>query len=204
MREWFLIRGRRSPVVTYLERGELLLGTREKWTYSYLSSMFCLVLPGALLYTLVGSSVVLWVPEAVMAPICGGLVLLGYNLVMAIRTLRDISRGGATPGIYELGLEMPVFPISGQRTFIPWLEVEDVELRRYPSNKMVLISVRGSRWRWRFPYRMIGPRGLRFIEGKLGEMWLVRAMEQDDKVHITVPRLVVYSASGPSLSTDRR
>jgi hypothetical protein len=166
--------------------------------------MFGLLLPGSLIYILLALAVVSLEPEAAFAPVCGGLVLVGYNLSMASRTMRDIGRGGAVPGIYEHGLEMPVFPISGRRAFVPWEEVEDAWLRRYPINEMVLVSVRGSRWRWRFPLRMMEPRGLSFIQGKIAEMRVARALELEGKTGSVAPRLVVYTAGGPSLSTAHR
>jgi len=117
-----------------------------------------------------------------------------YTLTLRRATVTDIDRGGAVPGIYKWGLEMPIYPIYMTRLFIPWNEIEGIWVKRsIVASDTVYISVHKSRWKWRFPKVLMGDEGLTLAEALVGTS---RPIPPEPEVGS--PRLVLYTSEGVS------
>lgn len=125
--------------------------------------------------------------------VCIGLVLLA-EMISYNATLKNLNSGGAIPGVYQNGVELPMYPTYATRLFIPWTMMESAWVRRSRILDDVLyISVKGSRWRWRVPGRLFGEEGMRaVIERARGPIGIdIPELEQ-----AAPPRLIIYSAEG--------
>ncbi len=199
MREWTMVEGQQVPVQS-IDRGPMLLRSREEWMARYQAVAAGAIMPLAFLVAALLIAVVLLVPGGnylLLAVPCG--VLIGIYGGLAIRTLNDINRGGAVPGIYEKGLELPIFPIYFQRLFIPWEEIEDAVLQSGPLPANVLmITVRSSRWKWRFPERLLGPEGYGLVQECIsgGE-----EPEGPGPPAAPGPKLVLYTSRGAKMES---
>lgn len=123
------------------------------------------------------------------------LVVLIYLFVHGTyrSTRDDILSGGPVPGLYANGIEMPIFPTYTARLFIPWDEMEDAWMQRSRLvDEVLFIAVRNSRWRWRFPRRLLGEEGAAVAVSRARQHTLPTISPP-----VTVPpRLVVYTAEG--------
>jgi hypothetical protein len=196
VRQWVLQGGLRySP--DHLDRGPLLL-----WGRGYWEERYARVRRGALLRVLVGFPVVAFpvgilIPPTLYVLLFGYAFLAAYYLGMHARTVGDLRRGGAVPGIYKEGLELPMFPLYMSRTFIPWGEVEDVFVYPGIMSETLVVAIRDSRWRWRFPKAILGAEGVAFIRDRVRP---APEVPQPPGV-VTTPRLVVYSVHGAKMES---
>ncbi len=118
----------------------------------------------------------------------------GYTLTLRWVANKDLDRGGAVPGIYNWGLEMPTYPVYMTRLFIPWEEVEWIWVKRAIfTSDTVYISIHNSRWRWRFPKVIMGDEGLALAKAMVGTSRPVPPPPEPEP-----PRLVVYTSEGVS------
>ena len=105
---------------------------------------------------------------------------------------RDIGKGAAVPGIYKWGIEMPVYPIYMSRLFIPWAEIEGIEVKRTPlTGEVVYISVKDSKWKWRLPKKLIGEEGVILANAILGKTPPIPVEDM-----MAPPPLVLYTSGG--------
>jgi len=130
-----------------------------------------------------------------------GAILLTILVVAALATLAsfqrtyvDIAYGRPAPGIYSLGVEMPMYPVYTARLFIPWSEMTDAWVKRSRMGDDVLyISVKGSRWKWRVPGRLFGEEAMMAVVHRAKEPLPTDVAGPDEDVP---PKLVIYSAAG--------
>jgi hypothetical protein len=200
--------GQQVPV-DGIDRGMLLVYSHEHWLETYRRYM-----KGRLKFDVFGLGIlgaVMVMAVMLFAPILSilmvlAVVLVGVTEVVSYRsTLKSINGGGPLPGVYSLGVELPIFPLYATRLFIPWTEMEDAWVKRSRTVDDVLyISVLKSRWRWRAPGRLFGQDGMQAV---------VERAHGPKAIHIpeikqAAPKLVLYSAEGaktesvPDGSTD--
>lgn len=179
-------------------RGQPIVRPEEEWRERYLRLIRGRLLVNSTAFVLLMA--VLFIPMSAL----GDVFLLGffsfflfllYLIVFRTYSLTkaDVKAGGPVPGLYANGIEMPIFPVYTARLFIPWTEMEDawVEHSRLVDD-MLFISVKGSRWRWRFPRRLLGEEGVVAAIGRVRRP-SVPPMEPPSTVP---PRLVLYTAEG--------
>ena len=135
----------------------------------------------------------LWTPFMGLVLLAGvGVVATAEGLAYS-STRRDLRRWGAKPGLYDNGVELPIFPLYAIRLFIPWEEMEDAWVRRSRAlDDMLFISVRGSRWRWRVPSSLLGEDGVQEVLKRVKEPVPLELEEPRQEP----PKLVIYSAAG--------
>ena len=196
MREYILRNGSQIPTEA-IDRGPLMLWDREVWLSRYASFQ-----SGHLLYGTIPLAAVLIITVVIQNPVfLFSVIIVGcwtvYNLTLRRGTNKDLDRGGAVPGIYKWGLEMPVYPLYLTRLFIPWDEIEGVWVKRaILASDTVYISIHNSRWRWRFPKVIMGDEGLAFAKAMVGMSRPVPPPPEP-----APPRLVVYTSEGVSRET---
>lgn len=123
---------------------------------------------------------------------CIGLVILAEMLSYRA-TRKNLNSGGAIPGVYENGVELPMYPLYATRLFIPWTAMEGAWVKRSRILDDVLyISIRESRWRWRVPRRVFGEEGMEAVMARAGGPHPIDMSAPEQ----TPPRLVIYSAEG--------
>ena len=196
MREYILMNGSQIPVDA-IDRGPLMLWDREVWLSRYVSFQ-----SGHLLYGTIPLAAVLIF--AVVTQIMVLLVIVpiiccwaGYTLALRWAARKDLDRGGAVPGIYKWGVEMPSYPLYLTRLFIPWDEIEGVWAKRaIIASDTVYISIHDSRWRWRFPKVMMGDEGLALAIAMVGA-----SRPAPPEPEVVPPRLIVYTSEGVSKET---
>mgnify|MGYP007134646110 CR=1 FL=1 len=178
-------------------RGQMLVRPEGEWLATYQSYMRGRLVFDALALGTLGAlflaGALLWLP------LLGLLVLATWGLVAAteawsFRASRgDLRTRGVVPGLYEHGVELPMFPLYATRLFIPWSEMEEARARRSRLlDDTLLIDVRGSRWSWRFPGRLLGEEGIQEAMARAGSTVDVdrHALQREP------PRLVLYSPAG--------
>jgi hypothetical protein len=181
----------------HLDRGPLLL-----WPFEYWNDAYAAVRRKALLGVLVGFPVLSFPVSIFFYPtlyvlLLGYVALVVYYLGMHLRTVSDLSWGGAVPGIYREGLELPMFPMYMTRTFIPWGEIEDVFVSRGIISETLMVAIKGSRWRWRFPKAILGDEGVAFIMDRVRP-----SVELPPPLEPAVaPKLVVYGTRGGKMES---
>jgi hypothetical protein len=134
----------------------------------------------------------LFLPLGLTLLVCIGLVILA-EVLSYNATRKNIDSGGAIPGVYHNGVELPMYPLYATRLFIPWTSMEDAWVKRSRLLDNVLyIAVKDSRWRWRVPGRLFGQDGMQAVmaRARAGPPIDITVPEQ------TPPRLVIYSAEG--------
>ena len=118
-----------------------------------------------------------------------------YYTYDAARSYRVISAGAAPPGVYAMGVEMPMSPVYTRRFFIPWGEIEAVEVVRagFLLTEVVNLRLKNSRLTWSFPLTLLGR----------SEHVTLKALVEDERRSRMVvgdrapPKMVVYGAGGP-------
>ncbi len=197
MREHVMVDGVQTRVEG-IDRGPLLLRTQEEWaeryrSYSHGHALFEIV---SFVVLTILVFVLVFTPFAFL-----GIVLAAVVIVMALAMRAsfqfmkmDLLGGGAVPGIYGIGVEMPMFPVYTSKLFIPFSEMTDAWIQSSRLGDDVLfISVRGSRWRWRIPGRLLGEDGMAAIIDRVGSRVGVDIPQLPKE---TPPRLVIYAAGG--------
>ncbi len=180
-----------------LYRGKLLVYTEEEWRDGYQAFMRARLTFDAFTIGALGAVMVfvaLWTLPLVSVVMLACLLLVSLAEVIAYRTTqRTLEDGGTQPGVYEKGVEMPRYPIYAIQLFIPWTEMEDAWVKRSRMTDDVLfIAVRNSRWRWRFPGRLLGEQGMQTVVSRARAP---HAIEIPEPVQ-DAPKLVIYSAEG--------
>ncbi len=180
-----------------LYRGRMMVRPEEEWLRSYQALMRARLIFDAFTFGSLGALMVFF--AVVWSPVLGVIMLVCVAVVtladlISYRASQEDLRGwGAKPGVYEHGLEMPMFPVYATRLFIPWGEMEDVWVKRSRlADDVVLISVAGSKWKWRFPGRLLGEDGIQEVlrRARAPTKLDLEEPEQDP------PRLVIYSSAG--------
>lgn len=193
MREYILRKANQIPTEA-IDRGPLMLWDREVWLSRYTSFQ-----SGHLLYGLIPLMVTMVFVTITQIPVFLVIVPIilcwtGYTLAMRWAANKDLDRGGAVPGIYKWGVEIPTYPLYLTRLFIPWDEIEDVWAKGHiVATDTVYISIHNSRWRWRFPKVMMGDEGLALAKAMAGTSRPVPPPPEP-----APPRLVVYTSEGVS------
>ena len=124
--------------------------------------------------------------------VCIGLVILAEMLSYSA-TRKNLNSGGAIPGVYGNGVELPMYPLYATRLFIPWTAMKGAWVKRSRILDDVLyISVRDSRWRWRVPGRVFGEEGMQAVLVRAGGPRTIDLSAPEQ----APPRLVIYSADG--------
>ena len=189
--------------VEQLDRGMMLVHTPEEWTEVYMRYIknritfdFVALLVLSIFFAFLIFTFLAFIGLVFLAIVfMVGLTILGsFNVTNA-----DIRTGGAPPGVYANGVELPMYPMYTTRLFIPWNEMEDAWVKRSRiSDDMLFIAIKGSRWRWRAPGRLFGEEGMRaVIERARGPHGIdIPELEQE-----APPRLVIYSAGGAKTET---
>ncbi len=184
--------------VEELDRGMMLVHTPEEWTEVYMRYIknritfdFVALLVLSIFFAFLIFTFLAFIGLVFLAIVfMVGLTILGsFNVTNA-----DIRTGGAPPGVYANGVELPMYPMYTTRLFIPWNEMEDAWVKRSRiSDDMLFIAIKESRWRWRAPGRLFGEEGMRaVIERARGPHGIdIPELEQE-----APPRLVIYSAEG--------
>ena len=191
MREYILRNGSQIPMEA-IDRGPLMLWDREVWLSRYVSFQ-----SGHLQYGLIPLAIVLIITVVIQNPALLFIVIIVgcwtvYTLTLRRMTNKDLERGGAVPGIYKWGVEMPSYPLYMTRLFIPWDEIEGVWAKRaVVASDTVYISIHDSRWRWRFPKVLMGDEGLALAIAMVGTS---RPIPPEPEV--SPPRLVLYTSEG--------
>lgn len=199
MREYVMVDGAQLPAEN-LDRGPVLLRPEDEWASDYDGytrgrmqfEAVSLVILTVLVFLLVMTSFA--VIGIMLAAIIVLAALAGRASYVAMH--QDLLRGGAVPGAYTLGVELPMYPVYTSRLFIPYSEMEDAWVSRSRmGDDVLLISVAGSRWRWRFPGRLLGEDGMAAVveRARTGS-----GIEMPDLPEGTPPRLVIYTAGGAS------
>ena len=202
MREWVIIDGQQMPA-EWIDRGALLIRNRDEWLGRYQDEVRIGVFHSVIYAVTTGIAIVVsfFTPFPFLIPIIFLFVLCGFYLFSAVRTSNEMRRGGPVPGIYERGIEMPLFPYYYQRLFIPWEEIKGVWLQPrilHSSNAVVMIEVRNSRWRWRTSEYLLGPEGYAFAQAKLAE---IESGVVPPSPASSPPKLVLYSSGGPRVES---
>ncbi len=193
MREYILSDGSQVPTEA-IDRGPLMLWDRGVWLSRYGSLQ-----SGHLLNGMIPLAIVLIVTVITRIPFLLFIVIIVgswtvYTLTLRRATVKDIDGGGAVPGVYRWGLEMPIYPLYLTRLFIPWDEIEGIWVKRsIVASDTVYISVHRNRWRWRFPKVMMGDEGLTLAKALVGTS---RPIPPEPEVG--PPRLVLYTSEGVS------
>jgi hypothetical protein len=180
-----------------LHRGRMLVRSQEEWREGYEAYMRSrLVFDAFTLAAVFGLIAVgtIWT-MSLLGPIlmsCVGLVSLAE--VLSYNAARQVLReGGARPGVYDNGLEMPMYPLYAIRLFIPWDQMKDAWIKRSRLvDDMLFVAVRGSRWRWRIPGRLLREDGMQAVLARTRAPHAVTLPELVQEA----PRLVIYSAEG--------
>ena len=108
---------------------------------------------------------------------------------------RVINSGAAPPGVYAMGVEMPMSPVYSRRFFIPWGVIESVEVVRAGLllTEVVNLRLKNSWLTWSFPLTLLGR----------SEHVTLKALVEDERRSRMVvgdrapPKMVVYGAGGP-------
>jgi hypothetical protein len=193
VREWIILDGHQIAVEN-IDRGVLLLHDRAEWVRRYKDEMrggIILTIPFTILSGF-GIVIALYVQPFII-PAVFLFLLIGFYLATSKMTQNEMRRGGAVPGIYEKGIEMPLFPNYYQRLFIPWEEMKSAELKSrgiFSADAVVVFEVNNSRWKWMFPENILGPEGYSFIKEKLTELDYVEGIRTKAT---SAPKLVLYS-----------
>jgi hypothetical protein len=185
-----------------IDRGPLLVYPLEHWQNANTRFMFARLRFDLFVVTAIGVTMVL--VSLLFAPIIGVVMIMVVGLVglseaLAYRGSRRVmASGGALPGVYTNGVELPMFPVYTTRLFIPWSEMEDGWVKGSRMfDDVLFIAVKGSRWRWRAPGRLFGQEGMLAV--------VERAMDPAtldlEEPQQPAPRLVVYSAEGAKLES---
>ncbi len=193
MREYILRNGSQIPTEA-IDRGSLILWDREVWLSRYASFQ-----SGHLLYGTIPLAFVLIFVVVTQSPVFLVIVpIVGcwtvYTITLRRAANKDLDSGGAVPGIYKWGVEMPIYPIYLTRLFIPWDEIEEVWAKRaIIASDTVYISIHNSRWRWRFPKVLMGDEGLALAKAMVGTL-----RPPPPEPEAVPPRLVLYTSEGVS------
>ena len=195
MREHIMEDGQQLPI-DGIDRGQMIAYGFEYWldTYErYIRARFIFDM------TVLLALVALFAFGAVIMPVIGFVLLLCIGVVILTEvitfraTRRNIGRGGAIPGVYENGVELPMYPLYATRLFIPWTMMDDAWVKRSRiSDDVLYIAVKGSRWRWRVPGRLFGVEGTRAVIERARTPVPIELPERERPA----PRLVIYSAEG--------
>lgn len=181
----------------HLDRGALLLWNREYWNDAYATMRHTALLLVLVVFPVLTIPVSIFFYPTLYVLMAGYVALVAYYLGMYQRTVSDLRRGGAVPGIYEEGLELPIFPMYMTRTFIPWGEIEDVFVSRGLMNETLMVVIKGSQWRWRFPKAILGDEGVAFIMDRVRPA----ADLPPPPEPAATPKLVVYGARGGKMES---
>jgi hypothetical protein len=184
-------------LVEGLYRGNMLVHTEEDWRTDYRAYVKARLVFDVFTIGTLGCVLLLatlWFIPLVGVAMIACVIIVCLTEVLAYRvTKRVLGEGGALPGIYEEGVEMPLYPIYAIRLFIPWSEMEDAWVKRSRMmDDLLYISVRNSRWRWRFPGRLLGEEGMQAVISRARATLAVHITEPVREA----PRLVVYSSEG--------
>lgn len=190
MREYILIAGQHIPWET-LNRGPMFLWDREMWYRRYQ-----IYLSNDPINNSIGFGVM--IAAIILVPFLGFWLAVAIaslwwipNILLMSMIFKDLNNGGAVPGIYKWGIEMPVYPIYFSRLFISWAEIEGIEVKRtILSGEVVYISVKDSKWKWRLPKSLIGDEGVILTKAILGITPPIPLPEVDP------PRLVLHTTDG--------
>jgi hypothetical protein len=180
-----------------LYRGELLVRPYEEWALGYRSFMRARLMFDMAAVLTLGTAffiIAFWIAPGLgwAVVVCASVVAIA-DLMSYEATNRALASGGSVPALYDTGVEMPMFPLYAIRLFIPWHEISDAWVRRSRLlDDMLFISIKGSRWRWRVPGRLLGEDGMQVAMTR-ARTPTVRPVPPP--VH-EAPRLVVYSAEG--------
>jgi hypothetical protein len=178
-------------------RGEPLVRTYEEWDRGYRAFMRARLMFDLVAVLTLGIAFVItayWFWSVLAWAILLCIAVVAVTEALSYRaTKRSLDAGAAVPALYDAGMEMPMFPIYAIRLFIPWHEISDAWVRRSRLlDDMLYISIKGSRWRWRVPGRLLGEDGL--------QVAVSRARSPEVRVAPPAvreaPRLVLYSAEG--------
>ncbi len=178
-------------------RGQMLVRPEEEWLRGYEALMRTRLIFDVFTFGALGSLMVffavVWAPVlGIIMIVCVGVVAMA-DLISYRASHEDLKGWGAKPGIYEHGLEMPMFPTYATRLFIPWGEMKDVWVRRSRMvDDVLFVSVAGSKWRWRFPGRLLGDDGIQEVLRRAGTPATLDLKEPEQDP----PRLVIYSTAG--------
>ena len=118
-----------------------------------------------------------------------------YYTYDAVRSYNVISGGAAPPGVYAMGVKMPMSPVYTRRYFIPWGEIESVEVVRtgFLLTEGVNLRLFNSRLTWSFSLTLLGR----------SELVALKALVEEDGGSRMVigerapPIMVVYGTGGP-------
>jgi hypothetical protein len=178
-------------------RGEVLVRPYEEWDQSYRSFMRARLTFDLVAVLTLGTA--FFITAYWLSPLLGVSVVFGVAVVAVAEllsyraTVRTLTSGGNVPALYDAGVEMPMFPLYAIKLFIPWHEISDAWVRRSRLlDDMLFISIKGSRWRWRVPGRLLGEDGLQvaMTRARTPAVRPVPSPVQE------APRLVLYSAEG--------
>jgi hypothetical protein len=183
--------------VAKVHRGMLLAHTEEEWLTRYRSFMkvrfilYTIALGGGELFFLVAAylsgQALLYLCDIILVVIQVMLTQSYYS------TLANLEKDRPVPGVYKHGIQMPVFPVYVLPLFIPWADVEDVWVKRSRISEGTLyISIKKSRWRWRYPVVILGEEGVNIAIARARDPIVLPPLEVDE----TPPRLVIYGADG--------
>ena len=196
LRERILMSGYQVPM-DEIDRGQLLVHTSEEWRSRYESYMRSHVTINSVVY--LGLGIILTTLMYLAIGTLGAILLVCLVVLMilmvhsAISTGNDLEAGGPSPGIYENGIEMPIFPMYATRLFIPWSEANDAWVKRSSIFRdMLYVSVTDSRWRWRFPATVLGEEGVATAIHRARTPPTLQIPEPED----APPRLVLYTSEG--------
>jgi hypothetical protein len=178
----------------FLDRGFPLIHTSQDWRDRYLRLLrrsyllrmlpFLLPLPFAYLVD----------PGATLLPLLILSPFYSYISYDTWRSYREVGFGAAPPGVYALGVELPMAPYYSRRYFIPWQEIERLEVVRSGllMRPVVNLGVAGSNLAWTFPLSLLGRSKLATLRSLVEE----QPTYDPDGLTPQVPDLVLYPTPG--------
>ncbi len=198
--QYLVTDGARIPVGV-IDRGfSLIYGGKEwrdRYTLFLLKSYIIRVTPFLvpLLILAIGASTsdpFLFAPFTFLLIVTAPFMI--YYTYDAVRSYNVINSGAAPPGVYAMGVEMPMAPVYSRRYFIPWGEIEAVEVVRagFLLTEVVNLRLNNSRLTWSFPLTLLGRSELVKLKALLEE-------ERRSRMVIgnrAPPRMVVYGTGG--------
>jgi hypothetical protein len=133
-------------------------------------------------------------PDAILLPWVAMSPFYVYISLDTHRSYRIVRSGDAPPGVYAFGVELPMAPYYSRRYFLPWGDIEGIDVHRpgFLHRLVVNLRLRDSNMPWTFPIPLLG----------WSEIVTLRSLVEDPHPSTStgltsqVPELVVYGASG--------
>jgi hypothetical protein len=190
----YLVTSEQRIHLGYIDRGFPLIYSAEVWaerynrllTMSYMVRMFPFMIPVVFASMVDIGAIVL--PLVVLSPF---YLYFSYD---TYRSYRVVMRGEAPPGVYALGVELPMAPYYSKRYFLAWPDIEGIQVHRpgFLMRRVVNLRLYGSNLPWTFPLSFLGESELVTLKALVDEM----RMSDPSAFRERIPELVLYGTQG--------